>query len=119
MLTYLDYDLHSLIRGNRVLCGFIYTSLPVKTVTTDMARKDNNKLVFQRLGHRIFNIYFRPMERDNSLFSFKKLLLGSILRFDTKFNIGMSDDNYVTKYVRNCACDEGVSNMQLKEWSRN
>ena len=59
------------------------------------------------------------MERDNSLFGFKKLLLGSILRFDTKFNIGMSNDNYVTKYVRNSAFDKGVYNMQLKEWSRN
>ena len=31
----------------------------------------------------------------------------------------MPDDTYVTKHVRNCAFDEGVSNMQLKEWSRN
>ena len=59
------------------------------------------------------------MERGNSLFGFKKVLLGSILRFDTKFNIGMPNDNYVTKHVLNCAFDEGVSNMQLKEWSRN
>ena len=59
------------------------------------------------------------MERGNSLFGFKKVLLGSILRFDTKFNIGIPNDNYVTKHVLNCAFDEGVSNMQLKEWSRN
>ena len=31
----------------------------------------------------------------------------------------MPNDNYVTKYVRNCAFDEGISQMQLKEWSRN
>ena len=31
----------------------------------------------------------------------------------------MPDDNYVTKYVRNYAFDEGVSNMQLKEWLGN
>ena len=62
---------------------------------------------------------FRPMERDNSLFGFKKVLLGSILYFDIKYNIAMSDDKYVTKYIRNCTFDEGVSNMQLKEWSRN
>ena len=31
----------------------------------------------------------------------------------------MPDDNHVTKYVRNCAFDEGLYNMQLKEWSRN
>ena len=59
------------------------------------------------------------MERGNSLFGFKKVLLGSILRFDTEFNIAMPDDNYVTKYVRNCALDEGIYTMQLKEWSRN
>ena len=59
------------------------------------------------------------MERGNSLFGIKKVLLGSILCFDTEFNIGMSDNNYVTKYVRNCAFDERVYNMQLKEWSRN
>ena len=118
MLTYLDYTLHSL-RCNRVLCGYTKTSLPIKTVTTDMAKKDDDEIVLQRLGHGIFYIPFSPMKRDNSLFGFKKVLLRSILRFGTKFNIGMSDDNYVTKYVRNCALDEGISNMQLKEWSRN
>ena len=59
------------------------------------------------------------MDRGNLLFGFKKVLLGSILRFDTEFNIAMPDDNYVTKYVRNFALDEGIYNMQLKEWSRN
>ena len=76
-----------------------------------MARKCNDKIVLQRLGHRIFDITCGPMERGNSLFGSKKILLGSILRFDTKFNIGIPEDNYVTKYVRNCAFDEGVSNM--------
>ena len=58
------------------------------------------------MGHRIFGII-------------KKVLLGSILCFDTEFNIGMSDNNYVTKYVHICTFNEGVSNFQLKEWSRN
>ena len=101
------------------MCGYTNTSLPVTTVTTDMARKDNDKIVLQSLGHSIFDIPFIPMERGNSLFGFKKVLLGSILRFDTEFNIAMPDDNYVTKYVRNCVLDEEISNMQLKEWSRN
>ena len=35
MLTYLDYTLSSL-RGNRALCGYTNTSLPVKTITTDI-----------------------------------------------------------------------------------
>ena len=118
MLTHLDYTLHSL-RGNRELYGYTNTSLPVKTVTTGMARKDNDKIALERLGHQIFDMLIRPMKRGNFLFGFKKILLGSILHFDTEFNIGMHDDNYVTKYVRNCAFDEGVSNMQLKEWSRN
>ena len=33
MITYLDYTLHSL-RGNRALCGYTNTGLPVKSVTT-------------------------------------------------------------------------------------
>ena len=93
------------------MCGYTNTSLPVKTVTTDMTRNDNDKIALQRLGHRIFDIPCRPMERGNSLFGFIKILLESILRFDTKFSIGIPEDNYVTKYVRNCAFDEGVSNM--------
>ena len=68
MLTYLDYTLHSLI-GIRALCGYTNTSLPV---TTGMARKDNDKIVLQSLGHRIFDIPFIPMERGNSLFGFKE-----------------------------------------------
>ena len=75
MITYLDYTLHSL-RGNRALCGYTNTSLPVKSVTTDMTRIDNDKIVLQRLGHRIFDIPFKPMERGNSLFGFKKNVLG-------------------------------------------
>ena len=75
--------------------------------------------LLQRLGHRIFDIPFRLMERSNSLFCFKKVLFESILRFDTECNIGMSNDNYVTKHVRNYAFDKRVYNMQLKEWSRN
>ena len=82
MLTYLDYTLHSL-RDNRVLCGYTITSLPVKAVATDMARKDNGKIVLKRLGHRILDIPFRPMERGLSLFGFKKFLLESILHFDS------------------------------------
>ena len=31
----------------------------------------------------------------------------------------MPDDNYVIKYIHNCVFDEGLSNMKLKEWSRN
>ena len=58
------------------MCGYTNTSLPVKTVTTDMTRNDNDKIALQRLGHRIFDIPFRPMERSNSLFGFKKVLLG-------------------------------------------
>ena len=110
MLTYLDYTLHS-IRGNRALCGYTNTSFPVITVTTDTARKDNDKIDLQSLRHRIFDIPFIQMERVNSLFGFKKVLLRSILRFDTEFNIAMPDDNYVTKCVRNCAFDERISNM--------
>ena len=87
------------------MCGYTNTSLPVTTVTTDMARKDNDKIVLQSLGHSIFDIPFIPMERGNSLLGFRKVLLGSILRFDTEFNIAMPDDNYVTKYVRNYTFD--------------
>ena len=114
MLTYLDYTLRSL-RGIRTLCRYTNTSLPVKTVTTDMARKGNDKIFLQRLEHRIFDMPFRLMERSNSLLCFKKVLFESILRFDTECNIGMSNDNYVTKYVRNCAFDKRVYNLQLKE----
>ena len=46
MLTYLDYTLHSL-RGNRALCGYTNTSLPVTTVITDMARIDNDKIFYK------------------------------------------------------------------------
>ena len=46
MLTYLDYTLHSLI-GIRALCGYTNTSLPLKIVTTDMARKDNDNLSYK------------------------------------------------------------------------
>ena len=49
----------------------------------------------------------------------KKILLGSIVRFGTEFNIAMPDENSVIKCVRNCAFDEGIPSMQLKEWSRN
>ena len=31
----------------------------------------------------------------------------------------MPDDNHVTEYIRNSAFDEGISNIQLKEWSIN
>ena len=55
------------------------------------------------------------MESFNSLFGFKKVLLESILRFDTEFNIGMPDDYYGTKYVRTCTLEQEVSNIQLKE----
>ena len=44
--------------------------------------------------------------------------MGSILRFDTEFNIGIPDDNCVTKYVCTCAFKQELFNMQLKEWSR-
>ena len=64
MLTYLDYTLYSL-RGNRALCGYTNTSLPVTTVTTNMARKDNDKIVFKSLRHNIFDIPFIPMDRGN------------------------------------------------------
>ena len=70
MLTYLDYTLHSL-RSNRTLCGCTNTSLPVKTVTTDIARKYNDKNALERLGRRIFDILFTLMKRGNSLFGFK------------------------------------------------
>ena len=86
----------------------------VNNKNSDIARKDNDKIILQSLWHRIFDIPFIPMDRGNLLFGFKKVLLGSILRFDTEFNIAMPDDNYVTKYVRNFALDEGIYNMQLK-----
>ena len=70
MLTYLDYTLHSL-RGNRTLCGYTNTTLLVETVTTDIARKDNDKNALERLGRRIFDRLFTLMERGNSLFWFQ------------------------------------------------
>ena len=63
------------------------------------------------LGHWIFDMPIRPMKRGNSLFGFKKVLLWSILRFDTEFNIGMPVDNYVTKYIHTCTFEQEVSNM--------
>ena len=117
MLIYLDSTLYSL-RCNRALCKYTKTSLPVKAVTTDIARKTHDKIVLGSLGHRIFDIPIRPIERDNLFFSFKTVLLWSILRFDTEFNISMPDENYVTKYVRTCAFAQEFSNMCLKEWSR-
>ena len=55
MLTYLDWRFHSL-RGNRALCGYTNTSLPVKNVATDIARKNYDKIVLTYLGHRIFDM---------------------------------------------------------------
>ena len=46
MLNYLEYTLY-LHRGNRALRGYTNTSLPAKTVTTDIARKDNDKLSYK------------------------------------------------------------------------
>ena len=73
MLTYLDYTLHSL-RGNSVLYVNTNTSLLVKTVTTDMARKTHYKIVLESLGHGILDIPIRPMEIGNSLLGFKKVI---------------------------------------------
>ena len=68
MLTYLDYSLHSL-RGNCALCGHTNTSLPVKTVTTNMVRKTHDKIVLESLGHRIFDMPIRPPSDFKNLFS--------------------------------------------------
>ena len=52
------------------MCGYTNTSLPVKSVITDIARKDNDKIVLKRLGDRIFDMPIRPMEWGNSLIDF-------------------------------------------------
>ena len=58
--------------------------------------------MLKSLGHRIFDIPIRLVERYNLLFGLKKVLFGSILRCDTEFDIGLPDENYVTKYIRTC-----------------
>ena len=74
MLIYLDCTLYSL-RCNRALCGYTNTSLPVTAVTTDMARKNHDKIVLGSLGHRIFDMPIRPIERGNSFFGLKTVVL--------------------------------------------